>query len=104
MAVMIPDYKVHKTEGYYKEFGTVIEEILANCSEFTFQVSQTPENGNGVPNQTMMKLLIEYLRNHKRKVKINIISEELRFLHMFRYEMAKNGIHQPLSYKPNEEW
>lgn len=73
MAVIIPDY--HNSETYYKEFEAIVEEILSGCSEITIQISQTPENGNGVPNQTLIKLLIEYLRTHRKKMKIFIISE-----------------------------
>jgi predicted RNA-binding protein YlqC (UPF0109 family) len=45
----------------------------------------TPENGNGVPNQTLISLFIKSLIENPKAVKIALISQEIRLLNMARY-------------------
>jgi hypothetical protein len=68
----------------------MIENIIADNTDISFQLSLTSDNLNGLPNQTLMSVFLRYLSERVKKyVKIYVLSSEIKLLNMVRYEIVK---------------
>lgn len=104
---VLPVYSSREADSqdYLAEFESAAREIVNGSNDITLQLTHTSESSNGLPNQTLMAILIRCLAERadslnaktesstrasvSKRVRLSVIGSDMKLINLVRFEVMK---------------